>query len=69
MDYYMLSVFVEKALSGEEFPIDIYDMATWYAVTALSEQSISLGGASVAFPDFTRGKWMLRKRKDVVKIL
>ncbi len=39
-------------------PIDVYDAATWMAITALAEQSIALGGQPVYFPDFTRGKWM-----------
>jgi hypothetical protein len=29
------------------------------AVSALSEKSISLGGAPVEFPDFTNGNWLL----------
>ena len=45
---------------GAEMPIDVYDMATWMAITTLSEESIATGNA-VAFPDFTDGKWMHRK--------
>ena len=38
-------------------PVDVYDAASWMAVTALSEMSIAKGGAVVDFPDFTKGKW------------
>ena len=52
--------------SGKEMPIDVYDSAAWMAITALSEQSIALGGAAVSVPDFTNGKWLLREPCDVV---
>jgi len=38
-------------------PIDVYDAASWMAITALSEMSIARGGAVVDIPDFTNGKW------------
>ena len=38
-------------------PIDVYDAATYMAITALSEQSVAMGGLPQAFPDFTHGKW------------
>lgn len=62
MDYLVFSAFFEALDKGEEMPIDVYDMATWMAITTLSEQSIATGQA-VAFPDFTDGKWVLRKNK------
>lgn len=48
--------------AGEDMPIDVYDMATWMAVSVLSEQSMATGGA-IPFPDFTDGKWIYRKNK------
>jgi hypothetical protein len=36
-------------------------MATWYAITPLSEKSIAEGGQLQYIPDFTRGKWKNRK--------
>jgi hypothetical protein len=33
-------------------------MAAWMSITCLSEDSIAAGGAPVAIPDFTNGKWM-----------
>ncbi|MUG65653.1 gfo/Idh/MocA family oxidoreductase [Paenibacillus campinasensis] len=60
MDYLCLRAFIESVRLNTEMPIDIYDMAAWMAVTALSEQSIELGGSAVAFPDFTNGRWIHR---------
>ncbi len=39
-------------------PVDVYDAASWMAITRLSEMSIQKGGAVVDIPDFTNGKWM-----------
>ncbi len=58
MDYLMLKDFVDCFENDKPMPIDVYDMATWMAVSALSEKSISLGGAPVEFPDFTNGSWL-----------
>ena len=60
MDYLVLRAFVESVKKREPTPIDVYDTVAWMAVTALSEQSISLGSTPVAFPDFTNGKWINR---------
>jgi len=62
LDYLTLRGFVESVQSGTEPPIDVYDAASWMAITCLSEQSVSLGGAAVPIPDFTDGKWILRGR-------
>lgn len=58
MDWFLLNDFVESYKRGEKPPIDVYDAATWLAITPLSEQSIALGGQPMAFPDFTRGRWI-----------
>lgn len=65
MDYLMFKAFFKAIKRGEDFPIDVYDAATWMCVTALTEKSISEGGAPQAIPDFTRGKWKFRPRLDV----
>ncbi len=67
MDYFECRAFVDAILNGTEMPIDVYDMASWMAITPLSEQSIAHGGMPQAIPDFTRGKWMHRPSKDVVE--
>ncbi len=59
MDYLCIRDFVDCLIEDKPMPIDVYDMASWMVVTALSEQSIANGGAPVAFPDFTNGNWIL----------
>jgi NAD(P)-dependent dehydrogenase (short-subunit alcohol dehydrogenase family) len=66
MDGIMLRQFIDRCRSGEPFALDVYDAAAWMAITVLSEQSISLGGAQVSIPDFTNGQWMHRDRLDVI---
>src|SRR3990170_1031961 len=43
------------------FPLDVYDLATWYAITQLSEKSIEEKGQIQDIPDFTKGAWKKRK--------
>jgi len=68
IDYLEFAAFFKAIREELPMPIDVYDMATWMVITPLSEQSIALGGAPVAVPDFTRGKWLLRKPSDVVEL-
>ena len=58
MDWFLVNDFVECVKANKRPPIDVYDAAAWLAVTPLSEDSIAKGSASVAFPDFTRGRWV-----------
>jgi len=59
-----MRAWIESVRNQTPPPIDVYDAAAWMAITALSEQSIALGGAPVAFPDFTNGGWMDRTPKN-----
>ena len=59
MDGLVMGSFVRHALSDKPMPIDVYDMASWMSITALSETSIARGGAPVEIPDFTGGRWIL----------
>jgi Predicted dehydrogenases and related proteins len=61
MDYLVLRAFIECVRERTQPPLDAYDAATLMAITVLSEQSIALGSAPVAIPDFTDGKWIKRK--------
>ena len=65
IEWLAYAAFVEALKTGGEMPVDVYDAATWQAVSVLSEISIQQGGAPQAMPDFTRGEWMHRPRKDV----
>ena len=60
MDFFVLHGFVESIKRGVPTPMDVYDAATWSAITPLSEASIELGFQTVDFPDFTGGQWMYR---------
>lgn len=62
-DYLTLSAFVESIRDGVPAPIDVYDTATWMAVTVLSEESIALGSQPLSFPDFTSGQWINREEE------
>ncbi len=61
MDYLVLSAFAESVINNTKSPIDVYDTAAWMAITALSEQSVAMGGMPVPIPDFTNGKWIERE--------
>ncbi len=61
MDGLVYDAFIEAVRKGEPCPIDVYDAAAWMCITPLSEQSIALGNAPVAVPDFTSGAWIERR--------
>jgi hypothetical protein len=61
MDFFVFHHFIECAKQNVAPQIDVYDAATWMAITPLSEASIAMGSAPQAFPDFTRGRWIDRK--------
>ena len=69
MDGIMFREFINAYREGREMPIDVYDCAAWMCITALSAQSIAMGGAPQAIPDFTSGKWILREPRDVVELV
>jgi hypothetical protein len=60
MDFFVDNAFIECIKNNQPFPLDVYDLATWYAITPLSELSIARDGAVVDIPDFTSGAWMER---------
>ena len=61
MDFFVDHAFIECIKRKVEFPLDVYDLASWYAITPLSEKSIIEGGQVQNIPDFTRGRWKTRK--------
>ncbi|MBR5584347.1 MAG: Gfo/Idh/MocA family oxidoreductase [Lachnospiraceae bacterium] len=65
MDWFAYKSFTDALKNGTDMPIDVYDAATWQAVSVLSELSIQQGGAPQAMPDFTNGKWIYRPGLDV----
>ena len=60
MDWMEFCAFTEAVRENKRPPIDVYDAAAYMVITALSEQSIACGGAPMAIPDFTRGRWTNR---------
>ena len=61
MDWFVVHAFIEAVKAGAPMPIDVYDAVAWSAITPLSEQSIAEDYRTLAFPDFTEGKWKDRK--------
>ena len=61
MDFFVINDFIHCIKTKTEFPLDVYDLATYYAITPLSEKSIESGGKLMNIPDFTRGKWKTRQ--------
>ena len=61
MDYLVLRAFVEAVKHHTQTPIDVYDTASWMAITTLSEDSVNMGSMPVAIPDFTDGAWINRE--------
>lgn len=61
IDGLVFSAFFDAVKRGVQTPIDVYDMASWMSITPLSEASIAAGGAPVAIPDFTNGRWISRE--------
>ena len=45
MDFFVINAFLECIKRAVPFPMDVYDLATWYAITPLSEKSIAEKGA------------------------
>jgi predicted dehydrogenase len=60
-DYFVMREFFRAVAEDREPPIDVYDGVTWSCVLPLSGQSIRETNKSIAFPDFTRGKWKDRR--------
>ena len=58
IDFLVLRAFVDTVSEGTRPPIDVYDAATWRAISILSARSIERGGAPVTIPDFTNGRWL-----------
>lgn len=67
MDFFVIHAFVESAKQNIAPPLDVYDAASWSAITPLSENSIANNGEPQDFPDFTRGNWVKRKPYNWIK--
>ena len=68
MDYFCFRAFIHALEQKSPMPIDVYDAATWMAISVLSEHSIIGGGHVQLMPDFTGGQWLTRKPQDVTAL-
>ncbi len=61
IDWLVYNAFVDSVREGTVPPIDTYDTATMLSISPLSADSVAMGGAPVSIPDFTAGRWVLRR--------
>ena len=54
--------------NGLPMDADVYDAATWSALTELSEISVAGGSSPVEVPDFTRGGWKSAEPLGIVDV-
>ncbi len=66
MDFLMIYRLFECFNKGLPLDMDVYDGVAWSAPFPLSEISVNMGSAPVAFPDFTRGGWMKERKLGVM---
>jgi hypothetical protein len=64
IECYRLTECLRKGLVPD---LDVYDAAAWSAPGPLSAQSLGQGSAPQKFPDFTRGKWRVRKGSAIAE--
>ena len=57
MDFIMNFRVIEALRLGQPLDQNLYEGNQWSVVGPLSEASVAQNGASVEFPDFTRGNW------------
>lgn len=57
IDWLVYNAFIDSVADGTVPPIDTYDTATLISISPLSADSVAMGGAPVAIPDFTSGRW------------
>jgi predicted dehydrogenase len=67
-DFLTQHQFLSAVRLGVGTPIDVYDSATWSAISPLSERSVANRSSSVDFPDFTRGKWTEKRELTILGI-
>lgn len=66
MDFVMLWRIVHCLRNGLALDQDVYDAASWSAVSPLSELSVANRSRPADFPDFTRGAWRRREPLAIV---
>ena len=59
---------IQALRNGQKPDFDVYDAASWSAVTELSEKSVANKSQAVDFPDFTKGKWKTRQPIEIMGV-
>lgn len=65
MDFLMDWRLIDCLRNGLPVDIDVYDAASWSAITPLSVKSVRNRSNSVDVPDFTRGAWKSNKPLNI----
>ena len=63
MDHLLLKAFADSIINKPQTPIDVYDTATWMAITVLSEGSQLVKEVLRWRSLTTNGKWINRSDK------
>ncbi|MDQ4140421.1 MAG: Gfo/Idh/MocA family oxidoreductase, partial [Bacteroidota bacterium] len=66
MDFLMNWRLMDCLRNGLPVDMDVYDAATWSAISPLSEQSVTNRSNSVDVPDFTSGAWKNNQPVDIL---
>ncbi len=66
MDYIEDYRLIKALITGTPPDMDVYDAASWSAVSELSEISVANRSKTVDFPDFTRGAWKTREPLGII---
>jgi predicted dehydrogenase len=64
-DYIEIHEFLKAVRNRTQTPIDVYDTAAWSSMVPLTIQSVASRSQPVEVPDFTRGKWKMRKPVEI----
>jgi hypothetical protein len=66
-DYIVMYRLIQALRNGTPPDIDVYDTATWSAISPLSEVSVAHKSQPQDFPDFTRGKWKTMQPLGIIE--
>ena len=61
IDYAMDCRLIHCLRNGLPLDMNVYDAALWSCLVELTDTSASNGGAPIEIPDFTRGRWGVKK--------
>ena len=65
MDFMMDWRLIDCLRNGLPMDMDVYDAASWSAISPLSEWSVANRSAAIDIPDFTAGNWKNNQPHDI----